>query len=342
MSAAYDAKGVHRRDLLKAGALAAGAALFPPAAARAAAPLRHVARNRTLILAWRGREGRWVDHELWNLYALGASHQNGASILYEPLAYYSTFADREYLWLAEGYRYSSDFRTLSIRTRPGIRWSDGVPFSAADVAYTLQTLRELGSKVRWGVDVQQFMQDARATDATTVVIRFKVPAPRFFHFLTYKYDLGVYIVPRHIFQGEDWTTFQHFDLAKAWPVTTSPWQVVFSSPEQKVMDRRDDWWAARAGLAPMPKVERVVWLPWTGEQQAVQALATNQIDSAMSMQAATLPTVFRQNPRVITHSGQQRPYGYMDYWPHSLYVNTEKPPFNDREIRWALSYLIDR
>ncbi len=48
-------------------------------------------------------------------------------------------------------------------------------------------------------------------DPQTVLVRFKVPAPRFYEFLTYKYDIGVYIVPRHIFQGQDWTTFKHFD-----------------------------------------------------------------------------------------------------------------------------------
>ena len=138
---------------------------------------RDVPRNRTLTLVWTGQRGRWVDHELWNPYAIGANHQSGPGIFYEPLAYYSAFADKEYLWLAQSYTYSPDFKELTIKTRSGIRWSDGVPFSAEDVAYTLNSLRDLGPKVRWGVDVQQFMQEARATDPNTVVITFKVPAP---------------------------------------------------------------------------------------------------------------------------------------------------------------------
>jgi ABC-type transport system substrate-binding protein len=80
--------------------------------------------------------------------------------------------------------------------------------------------------VRWGIDVQQAVEKAAASDANTVVIDFKIPAPRFSFFVTYKYDIGVYIVPKHIFEGQGWTTFKHFDLSKKWPVTTGPWQVV--------------------------------------------------------------------------------------------------------------------
>src|SRR5262245_56073338 len=191
---------LNRRKFVKIGALAVGAAALPSVTTTSAQP-RTVPRTRTGTLVWSGsREGRWIDYELWNPYALGSNHQNGPGIFYEPMAYYSAFADKEYLWLAESYAYSADFKELTIKTRSGITWSDGVPFSAEDVAYTLNSLRDLGPKVRWGVDVQQFMQEARVTDPNTVVVTFKVPAPRFFYFMTYKYDIGVYIVPKHIFQ----------------------------------------------------------------------------------------------------------------------------------------------
>src|SRR5262249_30665192 len=119
-----------RREFLRAGGLTAGAALMSPAVAEAQALPKAVARNRTLVVVWGGREGRWVDHELWNPYAVGSNHQNGPGVLYEPLAYYSAFADKQYPWLASSHRYSPDARELTIRTRPGIRWSDGAPFGA--------------------------------------------------------------------------------------------------------------------------------------------------------------------------------------------------------------------
>src|SRR5215470_5888292 len=214
-----------RREVIKAGVAAGVSALMPWQSARA--DLREVARNRTMILVWSGsREGRWVDWDLWNPYSIGSNHQNGPNLIYEPLAYYSAFGDKTYMWLAESYQFSADFKRLTIKTQSGISWSDGQPFSAEDVAYTLNTLRDLGPKVRWGVD-----------------------------------------------------------------------------PQQKIFDRRSSWWAADRKLAPLPAVERNIWLPFAGEQQAAQALITNQLDAGTGMQPATFPTVFRQNPKVITHTG---------------------------------------
>ena len=57
----------------------------------------------------------------------------------------------------------------------------------------------------------------------TTLIRFKVPAPRFFfHMLSYKYDIGLHIVPKHIFEGQDWQKFTAFDLERAGPSRRAP------------------------------------------------------------------------------------------------------------------------
>lgn len=320
----------------------AGAESAAPAPAVSASGIKEVPRNRTHIFMGGGREGQFIDHELWNPYAIGANHQVGPNIIYEPLAFYSAFADKELLWLAESYSYNEDFTELTINTRQGISWSDGVPFTAEDVAFTLNSLKELGSAVRWGVDVQQFVEEAEVIDDNTVLVRLTVPAPRFFYFMTYKYDIGVYIVPRHIYEGQDWTTFKAFDLEKGWPVTTGPFTVVASSPEQKIYDRRDTWWAAEQGLAPMPEMERIVRLPAPPEQQAIQAFITNEIDTGFTMAPTSFPTIFAENEKVTTHSGREAPYGYLDWWPISMYVNTSQPPYDDPNVRWALSYFIDR
>ena len=330
-----------RRSVIKGG-VAAAASLMLPAGIAQAQPVA-IPREKTLVLIGiNSRDGRWVDYELWNPYAIGANHQNGPNLIYEPLAYYSAFADKTYMWLAESYQYTPDFKQLTIKTRSGITWSDGVPFSAEDVAYTFNTLRDLGPKAKWGIDVGQALEEAAVTDPNTVVLKFKIPSPRFFFFTAYKYDIGVYIVPKHIFQGQDWPSFKHFDIAKGWPVTTGPWKVTESSLQQKVFERRDTWWAAEQKLAPMPQVLRNIWLPFVAEQQSAQALITNQVDFAGALQPATFPTVIRQNPKITSYTDQKPPWGYVDWWPISFYLNNETAPYDDRDVRWAISHYIDR
>src|SRR5438270_12303877 len=92
MSDHFAAWRVGRRDLITTGIAAGLGAMLPWQLARADLP--QVTRNRTMILSWGGREGRWVDWDLWNPYSIGSNHKNGAKLIYEPLAYYSAFADQ--------------------------------------------------------------------------------------------------------------------------------------------------------------------------------------------------------------------------------------------------------
>src|SRR5437870_2806482 len=127
-----------------------------PAVAKVETPagVKNVARNRTLIQVRGGTQGKFIAHELWSPYAIGSTPQLGLNAVYEPLAFYSAYADKETLWLAEGYQFSPDYQELTVKTRQNVKWSDGKPFTADDVAYTLNSLNQLGAKVKWGKDVQ--------------------------------------------------------------------------------------------------------------------------------------------------------------------------------------------
>jgi peptide/nickel transport system substrate-binding protein len=323
---------------------AAGGAAYTPEliAARAAAQLEEVPREETLVAVRSRQQGKFIDDQVWNPFLATGEHQLGAHMMYEPLAFYSAFEDKTTLWLAEGFEYSDDYKTLTVKTRPNVTWSDGEPFSAEDVAYTFNQLVEVGSKVKWGADVQQFLDTAEATDANTVIFNFKVPAPRFFEFITYKFDIGVFIAPKHIFENEDFTTFTHWDLAKGWPVTTGPWRVVYSAPEQKVLDRADSWWGVDAGVGQLPAPRRFVYLPDPGEQGLVSGIIANQYDIDTGIQPTSFATVFAENPKVITWTGQENPLGNVDWWPHSLYLNNDVAPYDNPDVRWAISYYLDR
>ena len=306
-----------------------------------------IPRNRQLILLWGGSggvgaAGRYTDHDIWNIYNPGTSHQNGPGLIFEPLAYYSAFNDTNYPWLAESWEYNDDFTELTINLREGITWSDGTPFGAHDVAYTLQYLKD-NSGLRRSSQVQRDVDSVEEVDANTVKISFLGPRPKFFYFMTYKFDIGLYIVPKHIFEGEDWLEFTHFDIPAGLPVTTGPWEVVQTSPEQKIINRRDSWWAVDQGLVEqLPEVLQIVYVPNPGETQMAQAVIANNADAALDLRPTTIREVLARNSAIVTHSGFNPPYGYVDWWPIGLLFNASEPPYNDKNVRWALSYYINR
>lgn len=306
-----------------------------------------ITRDQQLILLWGGSggvgaAGRYTDHDIWNIYNPGTSHQNGPGLLFEPLAFYSAFNDTNYPWLAESWEYNDDFTELTINLREGINWSDGTPFGAHDVAFTLQYLKD-NSGLRRSAQVQRDVESIEEVDANTVKISFLGPRPKFFYFMTYKFDIGLYIVPKHIFEGEDWLEFTNFDISAGWPVTTGPWEVVQTSPEQKIINRRDAWWAVDQGLVEaLPEVLQIVYVPNPGETQMAQAVIANNADATLDLRPTTIREVLARNPAVVTHSGFNPPYGYVDWWPIGLLFNASEPPYNDKNVRWAVSYYINR
>ena len=335
---------LNRRDLFKrAAALGISASVLGSVMATDVMPalaqdLAEVPREDTLIAVRGGTQGKFTEGDLlWNPYLPLANHQLAVQMMYEPLAVYSAFTDTFTMWLAESYEYNDDYTQLTVKTRPNVTWSDGTPFTAEDVAYTFNQLVEVGPAVKFGADVQIALETATATDDTTVVFNFIEASPRFFEFISYKFDIGCFIMPKHIFENEDFTSFAAMD-----PVTTAPWKVVYSAPEQKVLDRLDSWWGVDAGVGKLPEPLRYIYLPDPGEQGLAAGIISNQYDISTGIQPATFETVFSGNDLITTWSGRDVPFGNVDWWPHSLYLNNKADPWSDPNVRWAISYYIDR
>ena len=99
----------------------------------------------------------------------------GRMLISELLAFYSVFADTEYPWLSGSWECGEDFTQLTINTREGITWSDGVPFTAADVHFTLDHLLN-NDGIRRSAQVQRDVEPVELVDDTTVVVNFLGPA----------------------------------------------------------------------------------------------------------------------------------------------------------------------
>ncbi len=329
------------------GGEAAGGAAAPAEGAAAAGAVKEVPREKTLILMFGGQPGQFTDVGLGNPYATGASHQMGSAALWEPLYFFSAFADegeQEIPWLATGYEYNDDYTELTVTLREGVEWSDGTPFTARDVVFTLHMLRDNAPVLTRSTAVKAAVQEAEAVDDLTVRIKFVGPRPRFmFEMLMSKFDTGIYWVPEHVFKDvEDVASFEYFDPEKGWPLATGPYKIVAWNTSQKFIDRRDDWWGVKTGFADLPEVERILVTPRADDTIMSQRIVNNEVDSTLDLRATTIAQVVAQNPAIITHTGRELPYGYIDWWPTSIWFNHDAPPYNDKNVRWAVSYSIDR
>ncbi len=326
-----------------------------PTPARA---LRPVPRNRTFISVGVGGEapGRFTDVELQNPFLPGIT-RSGYQVAMEPLFYYDPYHtattcgpsdvpvchEGEIPWLAVYYSYNADFTSATIDIREGVEWSDGTPFTAHDVVFTIKMLKENAPDLTWSIDMSHWVRDAVALDNYTVQIALNAPNPRFvFDYFMFHQDFGIQIVPEHIFRGQNPRTFANFDLARGWPVVTGPYRLVYSDEHQKVWDRRDDWWGAKTGFHPLPAVERLIFLPTYDEPTMMDLLIKNQVDTSLNLRLPNIMRVLLANPRITTWTGRQAPYGYVDYWVTGLGFNDTRSPFDDPDIRWAINDAINR
>ena len=321
---------------------AAGDTAAAEAPAGEAAEDGEVPRNRTMIVADMSGYG---PPEMWSPYNLGGTHQQGVAFFHEPLVYADMLDGHQYPWLAESWEYNDDATELVYNLREGITWSDGEPFTADDVAYTLTSLRDLGNEVRLGGVYKTFIKDAEAIDDLTVKISFNAPAPRFHNeVVVAKGDSATFIVPQHIWEGQEWAEYTAYNDG-AGPVTTSPWRYSYADDTRRIIDRVadcDDWWACRVGFQELPDIERFVQV-FIGDQQGqATALIRNEIDQTHDLRVDLIEKILEENPDATTWTGREGPYGMVSWWPTALHLNNTDKHLSNSEVRWAVNRYIDR
>src|SRR5690606_12512422 len=141
--------------------------------------------------------------------------------VYESLFFTNHNTNELIPWLGESYSYNDDLTEVTIRLRNGVKWSDGEPFTAEDVAFTFHMLKAAAPGLLFSSAIDEWVQEATAPDPLTVVVKLRKPGPRWAaDFLATGQATRFVVVPKHIWDGQDPSTFANFDLANGWPVGT--------------------------------------------------------------------------------------------------------------------------
>lgn len=297
-------------------------------------------RRKTVIFDF---ESRAVTPDLWNPFVPGARQDQGLhQAMIEPLFMLNPEDNTIEPWLALSMTPNDALDVWTLCLRPGVKWSDGEAFNADDVVFTVEMLLANAPSLMFSAALQQWVRKIEKVDDLTVRFTLNNPNPRFqLDYWAVKIYNSIYIVPEHIWRGQDVLTFKNYDPAKGWPVFTGPYKLHHFSETEFVYVRDDNWWGAQAGWKPLPRPEKLVWVWYGPEETRTAAMADGELDCLCDISLGAFQALGQWRPSAFTWTDSP-PYAWVDPCARTLEFNHARPPWNDKELRWAVNYAIDR
>ena len=253
---------------------------------------------------------------------------NMQSLTYEPLLEFNTLdpSQQPIPWLATGDAWSDGGRTLTFTIRRGVKFSDGTPMTAADVAFTFNLLMNNKTLASQAPAPTPLPVSATAPNPVTAVLKFARP-----EYANLFLIASTYILPAHIWKNvPDPATYADPD-----PVGTGPYQLG-SYNAQKVTFTQNPYYWQKAKL----HVPEVIFPAYVSNTTANPALDSGQIGYAGN-------DVADIQDNYLGVSSDNHTWTPAKPWFASnnvvtLWPNVTTAPLNDPKVRLAVSAGIDR
>ena len=221
--------------------------------------------------------------------------------------------------------WSSDARGTHwvVKLRRGVRWSDGQPFTAADVVWTFDALTDEAT----GSPYQgQYTFIKRTTAPDPYTVRFELSAPNATFVLNALQSQ--WIMPAHLFRGVPHAQIKNQTFGEH-PVGTGAYALARWSHDQEcVFTANPYWWGGKPSIRT---VDIRIVLQDQGRTDAMLQGAAD-FDDGIGADAAQ---------RLRTAPGI-REINIPDLYTRFIYVNFKTPGLNDVTVRRAMMYAWDR
>jgi peptide/nickel transport system substrate-binding protein len=252
---------------------------------------------------------------------LGSS--SGASLgyrwmIFEPLVMINGIKPTEpgKPWLATEWKWDANFTKLSFTIRDGVKWSDGQPMTADDVAYSFQLRKDHEGLNQDAIPYGTITASGNKVDLTFTRSQFT----------NQNKILTVFVVPKH-----QWSTLKDptQDTLKN-PIGTGPYTVKSFTPQTTTLTLRDSYWQ------DLPKVKELRYTSYNDNNAQTTALANG---------ASEWSFVFVPNVKAVYQD--KDPKNHKLWFPanlgiHGLWINTTRKPFDNPALRRAMDKVINR
>jgi peptide/nickel transport system substrate-binding protein len=238
--------------------------------------------------------------------------------VYEPLMFVNSLENAKVTpWLATSYAWSNGNKTITFTIRKGVKWSDGKPMTAADVAFTFNELKKFP-----GIDLNAIWSvlSSVTQQGNQVVMNFKNAAVPYFYYIADQ----VPIVPEHI-----WSSLKNpVTYNDSNPVGTGAYTVKCKPQQISFLANKSYWQPGE------PKIAQVNEPAFTSNDPANTYLATGQAQWG----AQYIPSI------KTFYSAKSSNYHY--WFPPvanvDIFINQKDPILSNVAVRQAMAYAIDR
>lgn len=277
----------------------------------------------------------------YNYFVPGTSRNQGMhQAVWEPLFILNYENGEIQPWLGESMTSNDTFDVWTLKLYEGIKWHDGEDFNADDVIWTINFLKDNAGYNESG-RIGPWVESVEKIDDLSVQFNLLAPNPRF-QLDTFSVRIwgSVLIMPEHVFSTvDDMDTFTFYDPEQGWPFGTGPYTLTSNSETEFIYDRYDDYWGV--DIHGLPEPLRLEFIITGAEESKALLMAAGELDSAMDMSLGALEAVIVQNPNVIGWF-DELPYAWPDPCARQLSINHTVEPWDNKDMRKALSMIIDR
>jgi peptide/nickel transport system substrate-binding protein len=235
--------------------------------------------------------------------------------------------------LAESWDTSPDGKVWTYHIRQGLKWSDGQPLTAKDVAYSFQRAKDGEQEnAQYAAYVDQISK-IEATDANTVVMTTEEPSPSMLRLL-------VPIVPEHIWRDVPSKKVKEYANDNK-PVGSGPFTLTeVKSGQYYRFAANKSYWAGA------PKIDELIIRVFTNDEAMANALKKGEIDMLNDVTYGVLESLQNQ-PGITTSSSKYSGFSEIAYNLGAETIEGKKigngnPALTDKQVRLAIDYAIDR
>ena len=230
---------------------------------------------------------------------------------------------------------------IRFELRRGVRFHDGTPFTADDVVFSFDRIRQPQGTMQIFV---AGVNEVRKIDSHTVDLILAAPNPTLLRNL-----IDFRIMSRAWAEKNNTTRVQDYkakeeNFASRNVMGTGPYRILSWQPEQRVMmARNDDWWDKDARA--IGNVRQVVYTPIKAEATRVAALLAGDVDLLTDVPVQDLERLSRDKRLKVLNGPEVRTIFLAPDMgsPELKHSNVKgKNPFADKRVREALSLAIDR